>query len=171
MKSTQLRPQAAKSGRRIAGRAQQDHIRDPYQAQRKPKEPGACPQCGAVYHRGRWQWGQRPDDAHGALCPACRRIADRMPAGVLTLHGPFARTHKAEVTGLVRNVEGAEQQEHPLNRIMSIEESGDGLVINTTDIHLPRRLGEALRSAYHGTLDMDFDEDQYFVRIDWRPPA
>jgi len=160
------------SGRRIAGRAQLDHILDPYQAQHKPHEPTACPQCGAIYHRGRWQWGRRPDAAHEAPCPACRRIADGMPAGIVTVHPGSTPELQAEMTGLVRNEEAAEKQEHPLNRIISIDPSSDGgLSISTTDIHLPRRLGEALHRTYHGTLDMHFDEGGYFVRVDWRPPA
>jgi hypothetical protein len=40
-------------------------------------------------------------------------------------------------------------------------------VISTTDIHLPRRIGEALKRAFHGELDMHFDEAGYFVRVDW----
>ena len=39
-------PRPARS-RRIAGRAQQDHILDPYQRQRKMHEGTAGPQCGA----------------------------------------------------------------------------------------------------------------------------
>ena len=34
-----------------------------------------------------------------------------------------------------------------------------------------RRLGEAFAAAFHGTFDMRFDENAYFVRVDWRPPA
>ena len=41
MNPMQPLPKAARSGRRIAGRAQQDHILDPYQAQRKLHEPTA----------------------------------------------------------------------------------------------------------------------------------
>lgn len=159
------------AGRRIAGRAQEDHILDPYQAQQKLPEPTACPQCGAIYHHGRWQWGQRPADAHEHQCPACRRIAEQLPAGIVTVHGDFARRHKAEITGLARHAEAAEKGEHALNRIIGIEETDAGLVINTTDIHLPRRLGEALKRAFHGDLDMHYDEHGYFVRVDWRPPA
>jgi len=171
MNSRQPTSQAGRTGRRIAGRAQQDHILDPYQARQKPPEPTACRQCGAVYHHGRWQWGQKPEGSHEDLCPACHRIADGLPAGTVTVHGSFARQHKDEITGLARNEEAAEKSEHPLNRIASIEESDEGLVIHTTDIHLPRRLGEALRRAFHGTLDMHFDEAGYFVRVDWRPPS
>ena len=171
MKSpTQVR-QRSPAGRRIAGRAQQDHIRDPYQQQRKLEEPTACRECGAVYHRGRWQWGPKPTGAHEDLCPACRRIRDRLPAGILTLHGEFALQHEQEITGLARNEEAAEKGEHPLNRVAGIERTDAGLVITTTDIHLPRRIGEALKRAYRGTLKTHFDETGYFFRGDWRPPT
>lgn len=39
-------------------------------------------------------------------------------------------------------------KEHPLSRIMGIERRPEGLVISTTDTHLPRRIGEALKHAY-----------------------
>jgi hypothetical protein len=160
-----------RSGRRTAGRAQRDHILDPYQAQRKLQEPTACRQCGAVYHQGRWQWGQKPEGAHEDLCPACHRINDRFPAGTVTLHGDIVGQHKDQIIGLARNEEAAEKSEHPLNRIISIEATDEGLVISTTDIHLPRRIGEALKRAFHGELAMHFDEAGYFVRIDWHAPA
>jgi len=168
MKPTQPSPQ---SSRRIAGRAQRDPVLDPYQARQKLLEPTACRQCGAVYHQGRWQWGPRPADAHEDLCPACQRINDGLPAGIVTLHGAVTPQRKDEMIGLARNQEKAEKGEHPLNRIISIEEKDESLMISTTDIHLPRRIGEALRRAFHGTLDMHFDEAGYFVRVDWRPPA
>lgn len=55
------------SGRRIAGRAQRDHILDPYQVQQKLPEPTACGQCGAVYRHGRWKWGRSRRAHKGAL--------------------------------------------------------------------------------------------------------
>ncbi len=171
MKSIQGSPRPGYRGRRIDGRAQQDHMLDPYQAQHKLKEPTVCPTCGAVYHKGRWQWGQRPAEAHEEPCPACRRIAEELPAGTVTLHGAFAREHKDEITGLARHEEAAEKREHPLNRIIAIADTPEGLVIDTTDIHLPRRLGEAVRRAFHGTLAMHFDDAEYFVRVDWHPPG
>jgi hypothetical protein len=171
MKSRKQSQHPGRSGRRIDGRAQQDHILDPYQATHKLKEPTACPQCGAIYHHGRWQWGQRPAEAHEEACPACRRIAEGLPAGIVTVHGPFARQHGAEITGLARNEEAAEKGEHPLNRIIGIEDTEEALVITTTDIHLPRRLGEALRRAFHGTLATHFDDSGYFARVDWRGPG
>jgi len=158
------------SGRRIFGRAQNDRILDPYQAKHKPHEPSACPQCGAVYHQGRWQTGQALEDAQPHLCPACRRIGDRLPAGLVTLHR-VPEHLKEQIVGLVRNEEAAEKGEHPLNRVIAIEHAGDDMIVSTTDIHLPRRVGEALKRAYHGELETKFDDNAYFVRLDWYPPT
>jgi len=33
---------------------------------------------------------------------------------------------------------------------------------------LPRRIGEALSSAWKGVLDMHYDEEGYFIRLTWR---
>jgi NMD protein affecting ribosome stability and mRNA decay len=167
MKSMEQRPRRPARTRRIAGHAQQDHILDPYQRQQKHAEGTVCPHCGAAFHEGRWQWLRLPQAAAEEPCPACRRINDRFPAGTVTLRGAFAREHKDEILRLARHQEEAEKQEHPLNRIMSIEEDGEGITINTTDIHLPRRIGEAIERTWHGNLSTHFEEDGYFVRLDW----
>jgi hypothetical protein len=159
------------AGRRIAGRAQSDQRGDPYQPARQPAGPVVCPQCQVVHSDGRWHWGAPPPDAGRELCPACRRQNDDFPAGIVTMHGPIAPARRAEMIALARHQEAAEKPEHPLNRIIRVAESDDALVITTTDIHLPRRIGEALTRAYHGELDVVFEEDGYFVRVDWRPPA
>jgi len=164
------KPMSNHSTRRRFGRAQDDHIRDPYQALRKPHEPAVCTGCGAFYHQGRWQWGRAPDGAHNEQCPACRRVADHLPAGMVTLPSDFVESRRVEIVGLLRNEENAEKGEHPLNRIIEIEHTSEAMVVHTTDIHLPHRLGNALKRAFHGELDMHFDENGYFARVDWHPP-
>ncbi len=155
--------------RRVLGRAQDDGVNDPYKLRRKRHEPTRCPQCGAVYHEGRWQWMERaPQNAHEELCQACHRINDEYPAGVVTLTGAFVEQHGDEMINLARNLEQAEKQEHPLNRIMAVtKEAPNSVVITTTDIHLPRRIGTAIHQAFHGDLQLHFDEDNYFVRVNW----
>ncbi|HUC11544.1 MAG TPA: BCAM0308 family protein [Stellaceae bacterium] len=165
----QQNPQRRGSTRRIAGRAQQDDIRDPYQNRQKLAEDTVCPECGAVFHDGRWQWSTAAKNAPQQMCPACRRTADGFPAGVVTLCGPISRSQREDLIGLVRHQEEAEKTEHPLNRIIGIDDDAEGLVITTTDIHLPRRIGEAVKRAFHGALEIDFDENEYFVRVDWTP--
>ena len=167
MKQSNPRSRSPRKTRRISGRAQQDHILDPYQREQKLHEGTVCPQCGVVYHQGRWRRLPRAEGTVEALCAACRRINDKFPAGIVTLRGDFAHEHKDEMIQLARHQEEAEREEHPLNRIISIEEDAHGVVINTTDIHLPRRIGEAIKRAFHGQIEDSFEKDGYFVRVNW----
>ena len=145
-----------------------DKIPDPYKRKPKIEEPSVCGGCGAVFHKGRWQWLPAPKDAHTETCQACLRMKDSFPAGLLKLEGAFLRGNKVEVLRVARNCEEKERRDHPLHRIMAVEEAGATVVIKTTDIHLPRRIGEALRRAFHGELELQFDRGGYFVRATWR---
>lgn len=141
---------------------------DPYQVAGKYTEPTRCTTCDAVFHHGRWQWGSAPQGSHVALCPACQRIRDKLPAGELTLEGGFVDAHRAEIIRLVRNQAEHERQEHALNRIIDVDESPGRIGVTTTDIHLPQRIGEALHRAYDGELDINYGHDEYAVRVRWQ---
>lgn len=145
----------------------QEHRIDPYQLRWKPKEPAVCPGCGAVFHEGRWQWLARPEGAHDETCAACRRIEERMPAGFVTLSGAFLKAHRAEILGVVRNEGERMRHEHPMDRIMEVKESDDVVEVTTTDIHLARRIGDALEDAYDGNLDFHYNEQEYLLRVHW----
>jgi len=95
-------------------------VHDTYKSGKKLAEPSRCPDCGAVYHRGRWTWGETPAGAAAATCPACHRIKDEFPAGRVTLKGEFFAAHRDEIVHLVRNRESKERAEHPLQRIIAI---------------------------------------------------
>jgi hypothetical protein len=168
MKKPPPLPAGSPPGFRRWGRSQDPHVNDAYKRRGKLPEATVCPQCGAVFHNGRWQWVARTADAHQELCQACHRINDRFPAGVTTLSGAFVGQHEAEILALARHQEELEKKEHALNRIMSIDKKANEIVISTTDIHLPRRIGEALKHAYHGTLNFHYDEQTYFIRVNWR---
>ncbi|MFA7428959.1 MAG: BCAM0308 family protein [Rhodospirillaceae bacterium] len=150
-----------------------ERVHDPYRVSEKPAEPVYCPNCTVIYHKGRWKWpgAQANGAAQGArpeLCPACRRIRDAMPAGEVMIEGWFVAPHKDEIIGLVRRCEHDEGTTHPLNRIIALREEATHLEITTTDIHLPRRIGEALASAYDGQLSYHMPTGEYFVRVNWR---
>ena len=157
-------------GRRRWGRAQIKMINDPYKASEKPHEPAICPQCGALFQEGRWQWRwpSAPAYREARLCQACHRTNDHFPAGILTLKGSFVPAHREEILQLARHQEAVENGEHPMNRIIDVEEGPDSIVINTTDIHLPHRIGTSCKRAFRGTLALHYDEDGYFLRADWR---
>ena len=50
-----------------------ERVHDPYKTRLKLPEPTVCPQCGAVFHEGRWHWAPRPSPAHEELCQACHQ--------------------------------------------------------------------------------------------------
>ncbi len=83
------------------------------------------------------------------------------------LKGTFAAQQTEQVMGVIKNIETKENKEHPLARIMSIDTTPDGLVVSTTDAHLPRQIGEALKHAYHGELDIHYGEGEDSVRVNW----
>ena len=141
---------------------------DPYQVAGKYSEPTQCGSCHAVYHHGRWQWASAPPASHMTLCPACRRLSDKLPAGVVTLEGAFVVAHRTELVQLARHEAEHEGKEHPLNRIMAIDDLPDRVQVSTTDIHLPQRIGEALERAYDGELEVRYGSDDYSVRVTWR---
>ena len=145
-----------------------DPRHDPYEAKGKYKEPAACSDCGAVFRHGYWQRGTASVGSSSIGCPACRRIRDKLPAGYLTIDGAFVAGHRDELLKLVRNEAERERSEHVLHRIMAIEASAERIIVTTTDIHLPRRIGRALEGAYQGKLELSYGEDEYVVRAHWR---
>lgn len=145
-----------------------ERVHDTYRSSAKPSEPTVCPKCGAVFHLGRWQWGERPQEAHEELCPACCRVRDHYPAGFVTLAGPFFEENREEILNLVHNEGQKEQSERVLKRIMSIEAEDGRVVVTTTDSHLARRIGEALRRAYQGELDYAYNKEDDSLRVTWQ---
>lgn len=142
-------------------------VHDPYKGRAKPVEPTVCPDCGGVFHEGRWQRLPAPAQAHRELCPACHRIRDRFPAGYVLLEGEFLNAHRDEIVHLLRNVERRENAEHLLQRIMDITSEDGGLTITTTDPHLARALGEAVHHAYRGELELHYSPEQNLLRVHW----
>jgi len=164
MKAKTVTPGARK---RRGNKLIQERVHDSYKAWGKPAEPTVCPQCGAVFQEGRWQWLAAPAAAHRQMCPACHRIHDDFPAGFVTLAGDFIGTHRDELVRLIRNLEAREKGEHPLQRIMKITDQNGDLLVTTTDIHLARLIGEGLQHAYRGKLDFHYLQEQNLLRVRW----
>lgn len=141
---------------------------DPYRVRNKLSEPSVCPTCGAVYHEGRWQWLARPEHAKEVACSACRRTAERLPAGYVYIDGTFAAQHRVELLELIDHRAARARAEHPMQRVMSVETEGETTVVTTTDLHLARDLGSALKSAFQGALELKYSQDENLVRAYWR---
>ena len=146
----------------------QELVHDSYKSSRKLPDSTLCPDCGAVYRRGRWQWAAAPEqDAHMERCPACHRVHDHFPAGYVTLSGAFFGQHRDEILHRVRHCEEAEKRDHPLERIMAIEANAEGTLVTTTAPHLARRIGDALHAAYKGELEYHYTKEENLLRVAW----
>jgi len=145
----------------------QEYRHDAYKAKHKLPEPTLCPQCGAVFREGRWQWAAKPARAHEEMCPACHRIHDEFPAGFVTISGSFFKEHRDELLQQIKNDEAKAKAEHPLERIIKIEEQDGGILVTTTGIHLARGIGEALHHAYKGELEFHYNEQENLLRVVW----
>jgi hypothetical protein len=55
----------------------------------------------------------------------------------------------------------------PLERIISIEEQDDEIMIKTTYEHLARRIGEAIHRAHKVDLQLNYPEGKKYVRVYW----
>lgn len=141
---------------------------DTYQSRGKYPEPSACTGCGAVFKKGRWQWGMAQPDAHKHLCPACQRVHDRVPAGIVTISGEFFAQHQQEILGLVHNIEAKEKSEHPLQRVMNLTHDDDSITVLLTDFHLTHAIVEALKNAYQGDAEEQYVEKECVMRASWK---
>lgn len=141
---------------------------DTYQQKEKLPQPTVCTECRASLQDGRWSWEAAPPGAHITTCPACQRIGDDFPAGYIEIHGDFFKGHREEMHNLIRNTEKLEKGEHPLERIMAITNEEVHTLVTTTGIHLARRIGEALKHAYQGDLDVAYGDGEQSIRVGWR---
>jgi hypothetical protein len=128
----------------------------------------ACPCCGAVAAHGRWSWAQPVAGMAAVVCPACVRIRERAAAHVLELTGDLRRCWN-EVKGIIANVERAELEDHPLERVMSLEVRDDRVFVPTTGLHVARRIAAAIVRRWRHGVQLRFTEP--CTRIEWLPAA
>ena len=140
---------------------------DPERNAGKLADPTVCPDCRAVFRQGRWRWNGEVEAAGSHRCPACRRINDHLPLGEIVLRGDFLRTHRDVIMACVHSVCDRAYLDHPLERLMEIDEDDDTIRIATTSAHLARAIGRAVKKGWEGALDLDTGS-QGLARVDWR---
>lgn len=144
--------------------------KDPYLPKGAPSSAAVCEGCHAEYRNKRWYAGegQAPVNAAKVVCPACLKIRDNFPGGIVTLHGDYVLAHKDDILHVVRNEETRARGFNPLERVMSIKENGHGgIVISTTNEKLAQRLGRALKKAFRGEVAYHWSHDNKLVRVEW----
>lgn len=148
---------------------------DPYMPRGGTQKVSICEGCRSVYMNKRWyadaetrRAADKNASAARVVCPACLKIRDNFPGGIVTLKGDYALSHKHELMNLIRNEEERAMGFNPLERVMSIRENGHGsIIISTTNEKLAQRLGRAIRKAFHGEVSYRWSHDNKLVRVEW----
>ena len=140
---------------------------DTYARRKKSPDAFVCDQCGVVQFGGKWRWGAPPlADVRGGLCPACERVRDHYPAGTLTIPASLVGDRE-ELLGLIGNIERRESAEHPLERVIRIEESAESTSVTTTGIHLARCLASKLSRRFGRKARLRYPEEQHLLFAEW----
>ncbi len=156
-----------------ASRKNIDRTSDPYLPKKGSPAVGVCPVCHIISKKKRWYMDEDESVAlvrSGAplrRCPACCKIADGFPSGVLMLRGAFLKFHRDELLKIARNEERRARGINPLERIMEIRDGDRCVELLTTDGKLAQRIGREIRKAYQGTVSFKWSEDADLIRVTW----
>ncbi|MBI5408820.1 MAG: ATPase [Nitrospirae bacterium] len=156
-------------------RKSMDTCGDPYLLQDVPYETAVCKRCRAIYQNKRWcmdeELYQKMSEWKGLnkiLCPACQKIKDKFPGGIVTLKGAFLKEHKGEILNLIKNEEQRAIAFNPLERIMGINDIDDGMELTTTNEKLAQRIGKSVYKAYQGKVGYKWSQDTKLLRVEWK---
>jgi len=150
-------------------------VTDSYLPRGGSRKISVCDGCHAVYMNKRWYADGdveaaklKNPEAAKIVCPACLKMRDNFPGGIVTLKGDYVLPHKHDLMRLIKNEEERARGLNPLERVMSVKENGYGsLVISTTNEKLAQRLGRAVNKAFHGDVEYKWSHDNKLVRVDW----
>jgi len=95
---------------------------------------------------------------------------DRAPIVGIAGQGATTRLHKEshQILNLVKHCEEKEKAAHPMQRLMAIEETGDGVLVTTTDVHLARNIAERVHDSYKGDLAFHYNKEDNLLRANWK---
>jgi hypothetical protein len=148
---------------------------DPYLPRGAGRKVAVCKGCRAVYQNKRWysesevyEAAIRDPGSVKLVCPACLKIRDDFPGGIVTLKGDYVLPHRQDLMNLIKNEEERARGYNPLERVISIKENGQGsIVISTTNEKLAQRIGRAVKKAFHGDVTYHWSHDNKLARVDW----
>ena len=157
---------------------EKEHPRqDPYAMLRAPKGPVICKSCHALYANKRWYFDRAAaqrlapsQETRKLVCPACQKIRDDYPEGIVTLIWSGLAAHEDEIRGLIGNVERRALSVNPLERVMKVVRRKQYLEVQTTNDRLAQRIGRELVRAYKGKATYHWAHRDMLARVTWEGP-
>ena len=120
---------------------------DAYRQKLGSTETALCEKCGMIYRSKRWLLDETEtaqlrmqSDISKIVCPACQRMADGNPAGIVTMSGSYLREHEDDILNMIKRTEARSRTKNPLGRIMAINQENNVLTIATTEDKLAQKL-------------------------------
>jgi hypothetical protein len=144
-------------------------LKHPFGRPEKHRSEARCPECGLLYQDGVWRWKvtNAKRVLQSRLCPACIQIRDGHAGGVVELGGSFTVSHRQDLLNRIRNVEKQALLERPLERIISLREAKNQIVVSATTEHLIARIGKAIQRDFGGILDLKYAPEDKFATARW----
>ncbi|HBH60831.1 MAG TPA: ATPase [Nitrospiraceae bacterium] len=156
-------------------RKSMDNTADPYLTLEGMNGMAVCKKCHAVFINKRWTLDEdlydkkiKKKGTGKVVCPACRKVKDKFPGGIVKLKGEFLAEHRREIMSLIKNEEQRARGFNPLERIMSIHDVESGIEITTTNEKLAQRIGKSLQKAYQGRVYYKWSDDTKLLRAEWQ---
>ncbi len=148
-------------------------VRDPYMDKKLYKDPTLCPKCGIIFHEKRWQnapelikeFQEKGKEIHKKECPACRKIRDKYPLGIVEIRGNFIREKNKEIHSRIKHIAAEEFIHNPLERIISVDNSDERIIIETTTEHLAEKIGKKIAKTFHKSIKISFSDSEKLVRV------
>lgn len=155
-------------------RKSMDTTADPYLSGEGLNGAAVCKKCRAVFQNKRWSIDEElykrkaaDKEINTVICPACKKIMDKFPGGILNLKGDFYHEHEDEIMNLIKNEEERARGFNPLERIMKIVKTKKGIEITTTNEKLAQRIGKSLNRAYQGNIVYRWSDNNKLLRAEW----
>ncbi|MBW2475916.1 MAG: hypothetical protein JRE16_06900 [Deltaproteobacteria bacterium] len=147
---------------------------DPYLTASGQREPAICQSCHAYYRNKRWQLEpelvqqlQNSPEVHWVTCPACQKMAEDYPEGIITLRGDYLWNHEREIRNILQNEAERTMAKNPIARIMRMDKQDGCMVIETTEQKLAEHLGRALQRAHRGEFSVSWSGSPRVCRVNW----
>lgn len=151
---------------------------DPYAMRRAPKSPTICPHCHAIFAKKRWYFDlakaammEGLPTTRSLVCPACQKIRDQYPEGILTLKWSELKQHEADIRGIIKNEEARAMAVNPLERVMKVILRDDEMEVQTTSDKFAQRLGREIVRAFHGEITYHWPHKDKLTRVEWHGPV